>query len=134
MNPLYPRVAEQAQHRCEYCRAPEWIFNFPFDVEHIFPVSLGGLNDNLNLALSCHSCNLHKGNRINGQDPQSKSAEVRLFNPRQDQWHEHFQVDLETGIIIGTTPIGRVTVNGLEMNRQSQLTARLFWIQVGLFP
>jgi HNH endonuclease len=134
MNPHYDRVAEQAQHRCEYCRAPEWIFNFPFDVEHIFPVSLGGLDDDLNLALSCRSCNLHKGNRICSLDSESNNAEVRLFNPRQDQWSEHFQVDLEPGMIIGTTPIGRVTVRCLGMNRQSQLTARLFWIRVNLFP
>jgi len=30
MNPHYARVAQRAGHRCEYCRAPEAVFNFPF--------------------------------------------------------------------------------------------------------
>jgi HNH endonuclease len=134
MNPHYNRVADQANHRCEYCRAPEWIFNFPFEIEHILPISRGGQDDDLNLALSCRSCNLHKANRINGKDPESNHAEVRLFNPRKDQWNEHFQVNLETGIITGITPIGRATVHCLEMNRQSQLTARQYWIRLNVFP
>ncbi len=28
MNPLYPEVSHRAAHRCEYCHAPEVIFNF----------------------------------------------------------------------------------------------------------
>ena len=35
MNPRYSAVAERAGHRCEYCGAPEVVFNFPFEVEHI---------------------------------------------------------------------------------------------------
>jgi hypothetical protein len=35
MNPHYRVVAQRAGHRCEYCRAPEAVFNFPFEVEHI---------------------------------------------------------------------------------------------------
>ena len=37
MNPQYAEVARRAGHRCEYCHAPEVIFNFPFEVEHILP-------------------------------------------------------------------------------------------------
>src|SRR5262249_45421276 len=50
---LYPSIAGRAGHRCEYCRAPEAIFNFPFEVEHIIPVSRGGSDDPSNLAPSC---------------------------------------------------------------------------------
>jgi hypothetical protein len=41
MNPRHARVAARAAHRCEYCHAPEALFNFPFEVEHIilFPAS-----------------------------------------------------------------------------------------------
>lgn len=28
MNPRYPAVAQRAAHRCEYCLAPEAVFNF----------------------------------------------------------------------------------------------------------
>jgi hypothetical protein len=52
MNPHYSRAAERAGHRCEYCQAPEAIFNFPFEVEHILPPGRGGTDDESNLALS----------------------------------------------------------------------------------
>lgn len=31
MNPFYTLVADRAAHRCEYCHAPELVFNFPFE-------------------------------------------------------------------------------------------------------
>ncbi|MCC5618360.1 hypothetical protein LC605_25405 [Nostoc sp. CHAB 5836] len=39
MNRYYAAIAQRASHRCEYCQAPELIFNFPFEVEHIIPLS-----------------------------------------------------------------------------------------------
>jgi 5-methylcytosine-specific restriction endonuclease McrA len=60
MNPHYPGVARRAGHRCEYCRAPEGIFNFPFEVEHVCPIAHGGMNDEVNLALACRACNVFK--------------------------------------------------------------------------
>jgi 5-methylcytosine-specific restriction endonuclease McrA len=68
VNPLYPAVAERAGHRCEYCHAPEQIFNFTFEVEHIHPRASGGGNNPENLALACESCNLHKAMATTGWD------------------------------------------------------------------
>jgi hypothetical protein len=42
MNPHYPQAALRAGHRCEYCQAPEAVFNLPLEVEHIVPVVRGG--------------------------------------------------------------------------------------------
>jgi 5-methylcytosine-specific restriction endonuclease McrA len=42
MNPHYPLVSARARHSCEYCRAPEIVFNLPFEVEHIIPLARGG--------------------------------------------------------------------------------------------
>lgn len=133
MNPYYAVVAERANHRCEYCHAPELVFNFPFEVEHIIPLSKQGADTELNLALACRSCNLRKGNRISGIASSSKT-EVRFFHPRQDQWSEHFQVSLESGRVMSITSIGQVTVEYLEMNSSAQVTARRLWIRLGLFP
>lgn len=33
MNLHYTLVGRRAGHRCEYCHAPEAVFNFPFEVE-----------------------------------------------------------------------------------------------------
>lgn len=133
MNPLYVEVARRGGHRCEYCHAPEVVFNFPFEVEHITPVSSGGSDDLANLALACRSCNLHKATRVQGIDPESQE-EVRLFHPRADRWEQQFQVDLESGEIVGRTPVGRTTVVCLEMNSPAQLIARSQWLRLGLFP
>jgi 5-methylcytosine-specific restriction endonuclease McrA len=53
MNPCYAAIAERANHRCEYCQAPEVVFNFPFEVEHIIPIFRQGANNEANLALAC---------------------------------------------------------------------------------
>ncbi len=133
MNPNYVAVAERANHRCEYCQAPELVFNFPFEIEHIQPLSRQGSHELDNLALACRSCNLRKGNRVSGYCQDSED-EVRFFNPRLDQWTEHFKIDSTSGRITGISDIGRVTVNALDMNSPSQLKARQLWIRLNLFP
>ena len=133
MNPHYPTVAQRAGHRCEYCRAPEAVFNFPFEVEHVFPTSRGGSHDEVNLCLACRACNLRKSDRLVALDEVS-GKEAPLFHPRRQRWTEHFYVDVESGEIQGTTPTGRATVASLDLNHPLQLTARLLWIRLRLFP
>ena len=113
---LYPDVARRARHRCEYCRAPEAVYNLEFDVEHIVPRGRGGPDELDNLALACRSCNLRKGVGQQARDPQTGQL-APLFSPRIDLWGEHFQIDLETFEIAGLTPVGRVTARWLGMNR-----------------
>jgi hypothetical protein len=133
VNPRYPIVADRAGHRCEYCRAPEAIFNLSFEVEHIVPSSKGGPDDPVNLSLACRACNLYKGDQIGGNDEESR-AEVPLFNPRLDEWARHFAVDGSTGAIRGLTSVGRATTVALQMNRPIQLTAQLQWMRLGIYP
>ena len=133
MNAKYPAIAERARYRCEYYHAPESVFNFPFEVEHIHPQARGGSDDIENLALSCHACNLFKSDFETGHDEEDQ-AEVALFHPRRDAWDLHFAVDAERGEIIGRTPTGRATIERLRMNRSRQINARLRWIQLGVFP
>jgi hypothetical protein len=133
MNPYYMLVAQRANHRCEYCKVPEVVFNFPFEVEHIIPLSRQGANNEANLALACRSCNLRKGIRISGIASDT-NTEVRFFHPREDQWEENFQVDVASGRIVGITPVGNVTVEYLEMNSPAQVAARQLWIRLNLFP
>lgn len=133
MNPYYPEVALRAGHRCEYCHAPEAVFNFAFEVEHILPSARGGTKGPANLALACRCCNLRKSVHVTGIDPQS-GLEMRLFQPREDKWDEHFRVDTESGRIDGLTPVGPAAVARLEMNSQIQVAARRQWMRLGLFP
>lgn len=134
MNPRYIVVASRAGHRCEYCRAPEAVFNFPFEVEHVIPLGLSGSDSEENWALACRSCNLFKSDVLEATDPETGLA-VALFHPRRDEdWHHHFAVDAETGILHGLTPPGRATVTQLRMNTPFQVQARKQWTRLGLFP
>lgn len=133
MNPRYPAVAERAVHRCEYCGAPEAVFNFAFEVEHIEPVVRGGADDDSNLALACRSCNVHKGDAIESPDPDTRTV-VRLFHPRRDEWSVHFTTDASTGAIVGKTAAGRASVSRLGMNTPVQLAARRLWMRLKMSP
>jgi hypothetical protein len=133
MNPRYPVVARRAAHRCEYCHAPEAVFNSFFEVEHIQPQAKDGSDEEDNLALACRSCNIYKSAHLTGFDEVTQS-EVRLFHPRRDVWAEHFEVVAGTGVIQGRTEVGRATVTRLRMNREVQLKARRQWARLGVFP
>src|ERR1043166_6050506 len=115
MNPRYVRIAERARHHCEYCKAPEAIFNFPFEVEHVVPPGHGGSADDSNLALSCRSCNLFKSNNVTGIDPLSGEVQP-LFNPRTNQWQDHLHLDARSARLVGLSPIGEATIEVLHMN------------------
>lgn len=133
MNPHYPLVAQRAAHHCEYCRAPEAVFNSAFEVEHIIPHIRGGVDDESNWALACRSCNLHKSAHIEHLDPESR-ATVKLFHPRGDRWPDHFRVETATAKVVGLTSAGRATVACLQMNSAAQLKARGQWMRLHLFP
>jgi 5-methylcytosine-specific restriction endonuclease McrA len=83
VNPAYAAVARRAEHRCEYCHAPEAVFNFPLEVEHIVPPQRGGSDEIKNLALACRGCNLFKSDSLTAIDPVTATS-VRLFDPRMD--------------------------------------------------
>lgn len=126
-------VARRAAYRCEYCLAPEVLFNNSMEVEHIRPVARGGTDDLLNLALACRSCNGYKHTATMARDPLTRRL-VRLFNPRTDVWDQHFAVDKDTARIEGRTEVGRATVVCLKMNSRKHVEARHVWIVLFGFP
>lgn len=128
-NPLRSSVASRADERCEYCQYPEQFSPSSFQVEHIVPKSRGGLTEPTNLALACSHCNAHKATRENGIDPLT-ATDVRLFNPRIDDWTVHFLLNRETGKIEGQTSIGRATVEILLMNAEQPIRARRNFIKL----
>lgn len=132
MSRFYPFVAERARGRCEYCHAPEQVFNSVFEVEHIHPEAHGGASDYDNLALSCFACNGYKSSYVTGFDVES-DAEVRLFHPRRDTWSEHFAID-DDNVVTGVTDVGRATVFRLKMNHERQRNARVYWRSSNIFP
>ena len=103
----------RARNCCEYCRRPQSCDETPFQIDHVIARKHGGGDDPRNLALPCMACNNDKGPNIAGLDPWTGHL-VRLFDPRTDQWSEHFVWDGPT--LQGMTPIGRATVTVLAIN------------------
>lgn len=125
------QVRQRAGARCEYCRLPDHIeLTGPFHVEHIIARQHHGTNDLSNLAWACSRCNRHKGTNLSAVDPDDGKV-VFLFNPRQQKWEEHFEII--GAVIRGTSPMGRATVQLLQMNAErrvelrSELISQGFW-------
>ncbi|MBE9010079.1 HNH endonuclease [Pseudanabaenaceae cyanobacterium LEGE 13415] len=112
---LYNAVRQRARFRCEYCHYPELLSSAPLSIDHIQPQSLGGSDHFDNLALACRRCNERRYNFTTGSDPETK-IEIALFNPRQQQWAEHFIWTGNALRIVGKTPTGRATCDRLDLN------------------
>ncbi|MEL6249787.1 MAG: HNH endonuclease [Cyanobacteria bacterium J06648_16] len=59
------------------------------EIEHILPISRGGGSDLGNLWLACPICNRYKSNKTEATEPETDRF-VPLFNPRCQQWIDHF--------------------------------------------
>jgi hypothetical protein len=57
---------------------------------------------------------------------------VPLFNPRTQQWSEHFVLDRDTREIHGLTPVGRAAVAAVALNSAHALTTRRLLIRFGI--
>lgn len=114
-------VIQRAENRCEYCGISQLGQVATFHIDHIIPVVAGGKTLSENLALACVSCSLRKGSRQSLQDAETGEV-VSIFNPRQQDWKEHFAWN---GFqVIGLTATGRSTVQALDLNRATMLAIR----------
>jgi len=85
------KVRAAAKYRCGYCLSPQSLVMARLEIEHIIPLSKGGSNTEENLWLACPLCNSHKASKVEALDPQTQNI-VPLFNPRQQNWSDHFEV------------------------------------------
>ena len=127
---LRETVRRRARFRCEYCRFPERLAELRFQLDHIISEQHGGATAADNLAWSCLRCNKHKGPNMSGLETETGEI-VRLFNPRADEWREHFV--WEGPILRGLTPVGRVTVLVLRINRSDAVLVREALMEEGAF-
>ena len=114
-------VEERANRICEYCLLPANVAFFPHEVDHVIAEKHGGATNADNLAFTCWRCNRYKGTDLGSFDPQTGAFSF-LFNPRTQQWAEHFK--FEELRIVGLTPEGRTTVRLLQLNNDERLAER----------
>jgi HNH endonuclease len=115
------KVRKRADNRCEYCRLPDEMGRYTHHIDHIIPIAHGGTSELDNLAWACFDCNTNKIRDVASYDPETKVL-TPFYNPRTQNWSDHFE--MESGIIVGKTPVGRVTVQMLQMNNEMQVEAR----------
>ena len=128
---LQQAVRSRARGLCEYCHAQQEFYAERFQIDHIVARQHGGETVLDNLALCCLECNARKGPNLTGIDPQSRQR-ADLFDPRQQDWNEHFAWHGAT--LIGLTPIGRATIALLAINRGPRVAVRLTLLEEGIFP
>ncbi|MCX5965254.1 MAG: HNH endonuclease signature motif containing protein [Cyanobacteria bacterium] len=120
-------VIERSQAKCEYCKLHQDFSIYTHEIDHVIAMKHGGRAVLENLALSCLSCNRHKGSDLTSFDPLTGDL-TRLFDPRSQVWAEHFELD--RGRIQGLSAIGRTTVMLLKFNTPTAVLNRQLWQQV----
>ncbi len=125
------KIRRQAKNRCGYCLLPQSLNPNLLEIEHLLATANGGTDAEENLWLACRLCNGYKGVQTEAIDDETNQI-VLLFNPRTQNWNEHFEWNDEK--IVGQTPCGRVTVKALKLNNEIILPVRKKWIFAGWFP
>ena len=130
---LAAAVRRRAGGWCEYCQLPDSLHPAAFEIEHVIPKQHGGETTLSNLAYACLRCNRHKGPNLAGLERVGTATTlVPLFHPRRHKWDRHFRWD--GPLLLGRTPIGRVTIQVLDMNDSLRVALREELIAEGKFP
>jgi hypothetical protein len=131
-DPLRLNVAIRARFCCEYCRVPERFLATTFHVDHARSLKHGGKTEFINLVFSCAHDNQNKGSNIATFKDENSDEIIRLFNPRIDEWDEHFF--LVGGEILSKTFIGAATIRILDMNQPERVIFRTALALAGFYP
>jgi hypothetical protein len=130
---LRSRIEEADRGRCRYCLTSEANSGIPLTLDHLTPISKGGLTSLENVCLACRPCNEFKSDGMKVIDPVTGET-VTLFNPRNQAWRDHFSWSPDATRVEGATAVGRATVVALRMNRPMIVAARGRWTRVGWHP
>ena len=116
--------------RCQYCHLAQYGHGATFHIDHVLPRSRGGPTSLDNLVLQCPNCSLRKAYKTAANDPDTGQP-APLFHPLRHVWNEHFRLQLD-GTCTGLTPVGRATVDALQMNATIPRFARACQLMLGL--
>jgi len=126
---LRTEVELRANGICEYCRIAIEDTYFGGEIDHIISLKHRGQTEVENLALACQPCNCNKGSDLGSISETSKTL-IRFFNPRIDNWNEHFRVNPDAEIK-PLTEIGEVTAFIFGFNEPERIAERKGLIEIG---
>ncbi len=117
------KIGKIANGYCEYCKSRDDFSTRFFEFDHIIQISKNGSNAFENITRSFRLCNRNKSDKGSVLDIIT-NQKYPLFNPRKYNWDKHFKWNDYFTKMIALTPIGRVTVLTLGLNRNSLLNIR----------
>ncbi len=120
---LRKQVTDRAESKCEYCKFPQALSFFTFEMEHIISEKHDGETTLGNLALACPPCNRAKGSDLGSIDPVTQKL-TPFFHPRLQQWSDHFR--FEGVSIVPLTAEERVTTKILQFNSSDRISERTY--------
>jgi HNH endonuclease len=124
-------IIKRAKGCCEYCLVHEDDMFWRYHIDHIISQKHGGSSEEGNLAYCCSVCNQYKGTDL-GTYLAGSQRLIRLFNPRKDKWHIHFEIS--EGEIIAKTKIGAATVKVLNLNDIDRVILRQVLTEENRYP
>ncbi len=128
---LRVQVITRARESCEYCLVHARYAAFAHEIDHVIARQHGGMTEAGNLAYACAQCNRFKGSNLAAPDPDTGSI-VPLFNPRTQNWNDHFHTD--GPVILPLTATGRATARLLQLNQIDRLLLRQELLGAGRYP
>jgi len=128
---LKKQVAERALFCCEYFKLNEAVSFYSYHIDHIKSIKHRGLSVFQNLAYACPDCNFYKGSDL-GTFVEDDEHLTRFFNPRIDEWHDHFEI--QDGYIQSKTSIGEATALIFRFNDPDRLIFRKELSALSLYP
>ncbi len=124
-------VADRAWRVCEYCLVHEDDLYHGCEVDQVVSRKHGGTTTADNLAFACFHSNRHKGTDLGSISVRTGEL-IRLFNPRADEWRQHFQWN--DGAIEPLTDVGEVTSRLLDFNHPERGAFRRLLAEIGRYP
>jgi hypothetical protein len=111
---------------CGYCGVSEATSGGELTVDHYYPESRGGGENDENLVYACFRCNLYKSDRL----PFMVSGDaahrvVYVLHPLIDDIAAHITEDVATGTLQALTETGASHIAVLRLNRAALIEHRL---------
>jgi hypothetical protein len=102
----------------------------PHEVDHIRAKKHRGSHSLENTCYACAYCNSAKGSDVASYDDETGEL-LPLFNPRSDDWSNHFY--WQGPLLIGKTATGRATISLLRINAVARIEHRRLLMEAGTY-
>jgi len=89
---LRRHIIVRDQHTCAWCGC----LTLAPHVDHIWPISLGGGNEQSNLVTSCPSCNLSKGARVIPREWMPRRMSGWLYDQFDEPYEDRLPGEMES--------------------------------------